>query len=174
MVGVRVLADKHIKFTILTTAPADPGNPTATELNATSAIDASCLVLADKFRWTAADSEKISEQALCESAASESFGTGKHDLGFTAWRWFDPETGEFDVAADKLFQAVKVKGTTLYGYVRRMGKEHSEAWASGDEFQLGGAFTVDTPQAGEGSGFIKYDIPCSPSRMHDFGTVAGA
>ena len=56
MAGIRVLADEHIKFTILTAKPANPAAPTAAELNA--GIDASCLVLADNFQWSAADSDR--------------------------------------------------------------------------------------------------------------------
>ena len=165
----RVLADEHIKFTILTAAPANPTAPTAAELNA--GIDASCLVFADDFTWTATDSEKVGERALCEATAAESPGISNYDLGFTAWRYFDSTTGAADVAADVLFEAVKVKGTELYGYVRRTGKRHDADWATGDEIQLGGRFSTDTPQA-LNSGFIKYRIPCDPQAMDDFFAVA--
>lgn len=169
MAAVRVLADEHIKFTILTAAPADPSAPTATELNA--GIDASCLVFADDFRWTATDSERVGERALCESTAAEAPGISNYDLAFTAWRYFDDTTGAPDPTADSLFQAVKEKGTELYGYVRRTGKRHDAAWASGDEIQLGGRFTTDTPQT-DGTGFVKYRIPTLPQAMHDFIEVA--
>lgn len=42
MAGIRVLADEHIKFTILTAKPANPAAPTAAELNA--GIDALSLI----------------------------------------------------------------------------------------------------------------------------------
>lgn len=171
MAAVRVLADEHIKFTVLTAEPADPAAPTATELNA--GIDASCLVFADDFRWTAADSERVGERALCESTAAESPGISNYDLSFTAWRYFDSVTGAPDATADELFDAVKVKGTELWGYVRRTGKLYSAVWATGDEIQLGGRFTTDTPQT-EGTGFIKYRIPTLPQAMNDFIAVGGA
>lgn len=79
MAGIRVLADEHIKFTILTAKPANPAAPTAAELNA--GIDASCLVLADNFQWSAADSERVGERALCEATAAESPGIGNYNLG---------------------------------------------------------------------------------------------
>ena len=170
--GVRVLADENIKFTILTTAPADPAAPTASELNA--GIDASCLVTREGFSWTATDSERINEDALCSGNSSESPGKGNYNLDFTPWRYFDPETGAIDAAADTLFEAVKEKGTELYGYVRRTGKEHSEDWASADEIQLGGSFVVDTPQVPDNTGFIKYRVPAMAQRMHDFIEVAAA
>lgn len=166
----RVLADEHIKLTVLTTKPEDVTAPTATELNA--GIDASCLVFADDYTWTATDSERIGERAICEGSASESPGIGNYDLGVTAWRWFDPETGEIDAAADELFAALKEKGTTVWAYERRTGKEHSEDWAASDEIHLGGEVTTDTPQVTENTGFIKYRIPLMSGRMVDFGEVA--
>ena len=172
MAAQRVLADEHTKFTILTTAPADPSAPTVTELNA--GIDASCLVFADDFRWTATDSEKVGERRLCEGTAAQSNGISNYDVGFTAWRWFDSTTGAVDATADELFEAVKVKNTTLWGYVRRNGKAHDADWAADDEFALGGEVLTDTPQT-DGTGFIKYRIPLSAQAMTDFGTVgAGA
>ena len=170
--GVRVLADEHIKFTVLTTKPADVEAPTATELNA--GIDASCLIFADNYTWTATDSERIGERALCEGSASESPGIGNYDLGITAWRYFDDTTGKVDATADTLFAAVKEKGTTLWMYERRTGQPHDEDWAAGDEIHLGGEVTTDTPQATDNSGFIKYRIPLLSGRMVDFGAVAGA
>lgn len=168
----RVLADEHITLTILTTKPANPLLPTAAELNAVGAINASCLVFADDFAWTATDSERVGERALCETSTSESPGVGNYDLSLTAWRYFDTATGAVDVTADKLFQAVKVKGTRLWGYVRRSGKRYDAAWAATDEFQLGGEIVTDTPQAPDNSGYIKYKIPLLAQRMKDFGTVA--
>lgn len=170
MAAVRVLASEHIKFTILTTAPVNPAAPTAAELNA--GIDASCLVFFDDFVWTSADSDTVGERALCESTAAESFTQANYDLKLTAWRQFDSTTGAPHATADALFQAMKVRGTELYGYVRRTGKKFSDAWASGDEIQLGGKFMVDTPQALSNDGLIKYRVPCKAQAMEDFIAVA--
>lgn len=170
MPATKLLADERIKFTILTVKPANVRKPTLTELNAVTAIEAACLVYADDFTWTATDSERVSEKAVCDPANSESLGSGNYDIGFTAWRWFDSTTLEVDPTADKLFQAVKTKGTTLWGYVRRGGKLHSAAWAATDEIQLGGEFVTDTPQATDNTGLIKYRIPALPQAMADFVT----
>lgn len=166
----RVLADEHIKLTVLTTKPADVEAPTATELNA--GIDASCLVFADDYTWTATNSERVGERAICEGSASESPGIGNYDLGITAWRWYDPETGEIDATADELFAALKEKGTVVWVYERRSGKRYSEDWAAADEIHLGGEVTTDTPQATSNTGFIKYRIPLMSGQMVDFGAVA--
>jgi hypothetical protein len=168
----RLLSDERITLTILTAKPADPLNPKIAELNAVSAINASCLVYADDFTWTATDSERVGERALCETSTSESPGVGAYDLSFTAWRYFDTATLAVDVTADKLFQAVKVKGTRIYPYVRRGGKKYDAIWAVGDEFQLGGEVLTDTPQSPDNGGFIKYKIPLLAQRMKDFGTIS--
>ena len=167
--AARLLADERIKLTFLTTLPANVTAPTATELNA--GIDASCLIFADDYSWTATDSERIGERAICEGSASESPGIGNYDLGVTAWRWFDAETGEIDTEADELFEALKVKGTVLWAYERR-GKRHDEDWTTGDEIHLGGAVTTDTPQVSENTGFVKYRVPLLSGRMVSFGEVA--
>ena len=99
-------------------------------------------------------------------------GIGNYDIGFTAWRYFDDTTGAPDASADVLFEAVKVKGTELWGYTRRTGKTHDADWATGDEIQLGGRFVTDTPQATDNTGFIKYAVPCMPQAMTDFTPVA--
>lgn len=170
--AVRVLADGHLKFSVLTTKPEDPANPTATELNA--GIDASCLVLTENFSWTAADSDRIDEKALCSTTNAEAPGAGNSNLAVTYWRWFDATTGEFDVAADELHEAVKVAGTELWGYLRAMGKPFSEAWADGDEISYGAAFVTDVPQMTGTSGFIKYTLPCLGQDAWPFAEVAAA
>ena len=63
----RVLADGKTKFTILTTAPANPAAPTAAELNA--GIDLSCKVLSEGFEFGPTDSETVDEAALCDEGA---------------------------------------------------------------------------------------------------------
>lgn len=173
MAARRVLADEHTKFTLLTAAPAAvTGIPTAAELNA--GIDASCHVFADDFVFTAADSETVGERALCEATAAESFGISNYNLGFTYWRHFDETTGQPDATADEIHEAVKEKGTELWGFVRRTGQEYSEDWAAGDEIATGGRFMVDTPQYIPG-GLIKYRAPAKPQAMFDFKEVgAGA
>lgn len=166
--AIRVLADENIKFTILTTKPANVEAPTIVELNA--GIDASCKVDYDSFRWTATASEQVGERLLCEGTASQTPGVGNYDLGITVFRWFDDTTGGFDDTDDALFEALKVKGTEIYGYVRRMDKKHSAPWAATDEIQLGGSVVTDTPQSPDNAGSIKYTVPLSARQMVDFGT----
>ena len=169
MAGVRVLADGKTKFTILTTAPANPAAPTATELNA--GIDLSCKVVASDFNWTATDSEKVNEPALCDDANSNSLGKSNYSAAFSLWRYFLVGGGA-DPTDDAGFEAVKTKGTTLWGYARMTDKEATAAWASTDEIYLGAEFTTDTPQRTDGSGFIKYRVPAEVQRGYPFIEVA--
>ncbi|MEP7738527.1 hypothetical protein ABKW28_12795 [Nocardioides sp. 31GB23] len=167
------LADGHIKLTILTTEPEDPANPTVTELNA--GIDVSCNVLASDFTWSAGDSDKFAEAALCESSNANSMGRDNFTAGITLFRYFDVTTGEVDETEDAAYQALKVKGTTAWGYSRENGKEATEPWAEGDEYDLGLRVLTDRPQRpGSGGGYIKRRIPLEPQAGWQEGTVAAA
>lgn len=151
----RSLADGRVKFTLLTTKPANPAAPTVTELNA--GIDASCNVLASDFNFGAAASDKVNEGALCEDTNAQTSGRSNFVAGFTPFRYFD-ETGESDPAeGDDVFQAVKVKGTTVWAYARKTSKKSTEAWAAGDEIYLGAEIVTDnlTPPSDMG-GWIKW------------------
>jgi len=165
----RVLADGKTKFTILTTKPADPANPTATELNA--GIDASCNVLASDFNWSAADSDKIAEKALCDVGNSNAIGASNYTTGVTLWRYY-ATAGGIDATADAGFAALKEKGTTVWAYARESDKDSTEPWAASDEIYLGGEVITDTPQRLDGTGFIKRRIPLEAQRMYDDITVA--
>jgi hypothetical protein len=166
----RVLADGKTKFTILTTEPADPEAPTAAELNA--GIDLSCKVLASDFNWSATDSDKISEPALCDDANANSLGKSNYQAGFTLWRYY-LDGGGVDTTADAGFAAVKEKGATLWGYARLTDKASTEVWATSDEIYLGGEFTVDTPQRpNDNGGWLKWRVPAEMQRAWDFITVA--
>lgn len=164
----RSLADGHTKFTILTTAPANPEAPTAAELNA--GIDASCAILASDFTWGATDSDKVQEKALCTENNANSLGPSNFQAGVTPFRYFDStNTGQADSVADAVFAALKVKGTEVYGYARRTAKKATEAWESGDEIFLGQHCVVDEPQPpSEQGGYIKFRCPMEPQESYPF------
>jgi hypothetical protein len=166
----KVLADGKTKFTIVTTAPADPAAPTATELNA--GIDLSCDILTSDFTWTATASETVDEKALCATGNSVSYGASNHDTGITLWRKFDKETGASEVAEEAGWVALQEKGSTVWGYARETAKDSTEDWAAGDEIYLGGEVVTDTPAKVDGTGHIKRRIPMGPQRMYDNITVA--
>lgn len=171
----RSLADGRTKFTILTTAPADPAAPTITELNA--GIDASCNILASDFTWGATDSDKVGEKALCATNNANSIGASNFSAGVTPFRYFDSETGASATdEGDAVFQALKAKGTPLWCYARKTGKLATDTWAADDEIYLGAEVITDEPQPpSDLGGYVKYRVPMEVQTAWPFITaVAGA
>ena len=99
--GVRVLADKKHKFTILTTKPAIEASPTLIELAA--GIEACSKVLFDGFRFTPTDSGTQGAKALCGSN-EEVFTDENFTVSYAFWRYF-LALGGADPADDVLFAA---------------------------------------------------------------------
>lgn len=163
--GARVLAEGKPKVALLTTKPADPAKPTATELAA--GIDPSCDILTSDFNWSTADSDKIAEKPLCADGNANAIGASNYNTGLTLWRKFDPATGAPDLTNEKAWEALNTKGTTVWIYVRETGKASAEPWAADDEIYLGGEVVTDSPQRTEGSGFIKRRIPLEAQLMHE-------
>lgn len=159
------LAEGHIKLAVLTTAPANLAAPTVAELNA--GINAACRVLASDFNWSATDSDKIAEKALCDINNVNALGASNFQAGLTIFRYFNATTGVADPVEDALWTAMKTKGTTLYVYARKTGKLETAAWASTDEIYLGGSVLVDQPQEpSDAGGYIKKRIPLEPQQMY--------
>lgn len=168
---MRTLADGKGKFTLLTTAPADPAAPTATELNA--GIDMSCKVVASDFEWTPTDSETVSEPALCDDGNAEVLARSNYNTAFTLWRYY-LEAGGVDPTDDAGFAAVMQKGTEIYGYYRKSAKAATEAWAEDDEIVLGAQVVTDWPQDPGAGGWLKFRVPCKAQRAWPWITVAPA
>lgn len=167
----RSLADGHTKFTILTTAPADPAAPTATELNA--GVDASDHILASDFTWGATDSDKVQEKSLATINNVNALGPSNYQAGITPFRYFDATTHNADATADETFAAVQTKGTELWCYARRNGKLSTDTWAASDEIFLGADVITDDPQPpSDLGGYIKYRVPMEVQEAYPFITVA--
>lgn len=167
--GAKVLADGKTKFTILTTKPANPEAPTALELNA--GIHLADHVLTSDFSFGALDSDKIAEKALSSSSNANAIGASNFQLAFTIWRKF-LTAGGFDAADEAGWAALKVKGATLWAYARQTDKVADAAWAATDEIYLGAEFTNDNPQRMDGTGFLKYRMPCEVQEGWPFIAVA--
>jgi len=169
----RSLADGKTKLTFLTTEPANSQAPTAAELNA--GIDASCNVLASDFTWGPTDSDKVQEKALCTKNNANAFGPSNYQAGVTPFREFDSTNpGKPDATADTVFAAMKVKGTELWGYARRTGKDANDAWATGDEIFFGAHVLTDSPQPPQDlGGYIKFRVPMEPQEGYEFIVVGG-
>lgn len=159
------LADGHIKLAVLTDEPANAAAPTVAEL--TAGIDAACRILASDFNWTAADSDKVAEKALCDINNVNALGASNFTAGITIFRYFNAGTGVADPTEDSLFTATKTKGTSLWVYPRKTGKLATAAWAATDEIYLGGEVLTDSPQEPtDAGGYIKKRIPLEPQSMH--------
>lgn len=165
----RMIGDGKTKFTICTTKPANPGAPTVAELNA--GIDLSFKVLGSDFMWSPTDSTAIGETPLGEKIEANSPGRGVYNAGITLWRYY-ATGGGVNATEDAGFTALKVKGTTVYGYARESDKDATAAWAAGDEIYLGAEVVNDTPQRLDGTGFIKRRVPLMVQRAYDYISVA--
>lgn len=164
----RVLADGRIKVSILTAKPADWRAPTATELN--GGIDVSCKVLADDFAFSARDSDKVGEAALCETTNAQTLGRDNYELRMSLWRYY-LTGGGVDTANDTAFTAVKTKGSTLYVYMRKSDKLATTPWATGDEIAIGAEVVTDNLQNANNTGFIKWTVPFEVQGAFQWGAV---
>jgi len=169
MAGARTLSDGKTKFTVLTTKPVNPAQPLLTEL--TAGIDISCDILTSDFTWSAGDSEKIAEKALCDKNNSNALGAGNFTAGVTLWRKFDAVTGAPSPTDEPGWAALNTKGTEVWCYARETGKDSTDPWAAADEIYLGGSVLTDSPQRTDGTGFIKRRIPMEPQSMFENITV---
>lgn len=170
----RSLADGKTKFTVLTTEPANPASPTITELNA--GIQAAANILASDFTWGAADSDTVAERSLADKNNVNAYAASNYTAGITPFRYFDETTGAPDPTEDALFDAVKEKGTELWCYARRTGKDAGAAWAATDEIYLGAKVITDEPQPpSDLGGYIKFRSPMQVQEAYPFiAAAAGA
>ena len=166
---MRSLADGKLKFSILTTAPANPAAPTVTELNA--GLDASPYVLTSDFNWTNAESATFDEKPLSQKGQAQTLGMSMYTLAATIFREYAPEGG-VSTEDDATFQALKAKGTTVWGYARETDKDATEPWAETDECYLGGEVQTDAPARVGNEGSIKRRVIFLPQSMHEDITVA--
>lgn len=166
----RSLADGKTKFTVLTVKPEDPKAPTADELNA--GIHMECNVLDSDFLWGATDSDKIAEKPLCAKGNQNALGPSNFQGGATVFREFG-EDGAPDPDDDTPFETMKRKGTELYGYARKTGKDADQPWGDSDEIYLGAKFATDEPQPpSDLGGYIKYRVPFEIQDAYPFIEVA--
>lgn len=160
---MKVAADGKKKFTLLLEKPAGR-IPTATELNAGQ--DISCAVLDSDANWTNAASDRFNEKPACTKGNSQALGASNYDTALTFLREYLDGPGGADVeGADKGYQAVRVKGSTVWIYMRETAKDSGEEWAPGDEIHLGGEVTNDSPMRVNNDGNIKRRVDFLPQNM---------
>lgn len=160
----RSLAEGKTKVVFLADEPADPKNPTRTEL--TEGIDASCALVASTFNMGPQASQTVDEKALCEEGNVQAFGSSEYASEFDVFRYFMdaeegglPETGMSQgEIGDAVFQMLKSKGTIVYAYMREINKKATEDFVEGEPL-WGFKVAVDNPQRPtETTGYIKRHI----------------
>lgn len=164
------LAQGHKRVAILTAAPANPALPTVAELNGGigTTTGVSCNILESDFLFSATDSDKVQEKALCDINNANALAASNYQAGMTAFRYYDASTGVIASAEDILWTASKVKGTNLYIYVRNSGKLSTQAFAIGDELYMGALCLTDVPQTpSDVGGYIKQRIPLEVQKAWD-------
>ena len=155
-------ADGRKKFTLLLTKPAGT-IPTAAELNA--GIDISCMVLDSDANWTNTASDRFNEKPACAVGNSQALGAANFDTALTFLREYLAGGGVDTAGLDKGYQAVKVRGTTVWIYLRETDKLSTAPWAIGDEIHLGGEVVSDAPMRVNNDGNIKRRIEFLPQNM---------
>lgn len=149
------LADGRIKLTILTTAPADMAAVTLTELAA--GIEAATRINKPDYRLSPTASDTVPDQPLASEGNAVTFGNSNYEGSITVLRFLDA-AGKPVVLEDVLWEAMRTKGTRLWG-VERIGPKESVDWARGDEYEIY-EFITDNPQKpSDRAGYIKHVVP---------------
>lgn len=138
----KMLNDANTKLDFVTDL-ADYHNPTASELNAGTALDISCLVTAADFALGSTGNDDVNDPALCTSTNSSVPGRDNFEANMNFFR--------YDATAeDKAWTTFTKKG--IHGYlVRRIGqgeegkKAFEKPFEAGDEVQVYEVIT-GTPQ----------------------------
>lgn len=165
--GVKVLADKKHKLTILTTKPANEQAPTAAELNA--GIEACMKVATEGFAHSPADSTTMEFKPLC-GVKETVYTDSNFTQAMTVVRMY-LAGGGIDPADDDLFEALRVRGATLWAYGRLTDKNALDPWVAGDEIYLGTKFSPDYPQVPDNPGWVSFRVPCAVQDGWPFITV---
>ncbi|MDR4533211.1 hypothetical protein [Glutamicibacter sp. PS] len=169
---MKTSADGKKKWALLLTKPAGP-IPTAAELN--GGMDFSCNVLESDIAWSATASDRFNEKVSCQKGNAQALGASNYDLALTLVReWLASGTGADVSGADAAYQAVKVKDTTVWIYMRETDKDSTEPWADGDEIFLGGEVKTDTPTRPNNEGNIKRRVEFLAQNMISEVPVAAA
>lgn len=161
---MKVSADGKKKWAMLLTKPAAAsGIPTETELNA--GIDFSCVVLESDINWSPAASDRVNEKVSCQVGNSEQFGASNYDTALTIVREWLESGGPAIEAGDEAYQAVRVKDSVVWIYLRESDKLSTEPWEAGDIIDLGGEVKSDNPARVNNDGNIKRRVPFAAQNM---------
>lgn len=157
-------ADGKKKWAMLTEKPAAAsGIPNEDELNA--GIDFSCVVLESDIAWTPTASDTFNEKTSCQVGNSSAFGASNYDTALTFMREYLEAGGPDTLAGDKAYEAVRVKGSEVWIYMRESDKLSTEPWEAGDIIDLGGRVRSDNPARVNNDGDIKRRVQFAPQDM---------
>lgn len=161
---MRVSADGKKKWALLTEKPAaTSGIPTVTELNA--GIDFSCVVLESDINWSTASSDTVNEKASCQRGNAVSFGASNFDTALTFLQEFLEAGGWDTTEANKAYEAVRVKNSEVWIYLRESDKWSTDPWEAGDIIELGGRVKSDNPARVNNEGDIKRRVVFGAQEM---------
>lgn len=150
---MKTSADGKKKWALLVQKPAGR-IPTVAELEAGE--DISCVILESDISWSPSASDRFNEKVSCQKGNAQANGASNYDLALTFVReWLTTGLGADTTGLDVGYQAVKVKDTTVWIYLRETDKDSTEPWAEGDEIFLGGEVKTDTPSRPNNEGNIK-------------------
>lgn len=166
----KTLADARTRLAILTTKPADPTQPTLTEL--TAGIEASCKILKSDYRLSPTASDTVPDAELCAEGNAVTFGASNYEGSITPF-WYLDDTGKSDVAEDAVYQATKEKGTSLW-LVEREGPRYDQPWAADDAVEVYEVITDNPQKPSDRSGYIKRVVPLGVQRAYLGAVVAAA
>lgn len=151
----KTLADGRIKLTALTTKPANPSLPTATELNAGKQL--ATRILKSDFRLSATASDTVPDQDLAQEGNATTFGASNYEGSVTPFRYLD-EDGAADPTNDVAYDLLSEKGTELWLY-KRVGPKESVPWAADDAAEHFFVVTDNPQDPSDLTGYIKKVVP---------------
>jgi len=167
MAGVKTLADKRIKLSVMTVPPADMNALTVAEL--TAGIDAASMNAASSYRFSPSASDTVNDPAVDEESTASVPGGSNYE-GTLAPFWY-LDNGAYTAADNPMFEAVKEKGSEVW-VAEREGKLESEPWAAGDVYSVY-HFITDNPQRPtDRGGWVKRIVPGQVQDAALYKTVA--
>ena len=169
MSGPRTL-DGLERVRVSTTRPDNPGALTAVEADEFVTIE--CHILKSDFRLSPTASDTISDSLLCTVGNAVSYGASNYEGTVSPVRFLD-EDGLPDPENDIAWDLFKQKGTRLWILVSE-GPAHTEAFASGQEYDLYEVVTDSPQKPSDRAGWIKRTVPLGVQNAWLNRTIASA
>lgn len=148
----KTLADEHIALRMFETPPADPAAITVTEWEA--AIPLECRIM--DYRLSPTASETLQQSEFCEGSNASVPTKSNFEGTLTVFRYL-LGTGLTDAANDIAWEAIKVKGTTLF-LADREGPEHDAAGAAGQEYSYYEVINDHPMVPSDRGGYIRREV----------------